>query len=115
VLIDGSPEPVAFAADLERYFVQMPLVASLYSSSTQACSEAGSELRAPLADRLVADDDPAFGEEILNVTKAQMEPKVQPYSVSDDLGQEALAPIRRTVSSLDDGHQRGLIADTRST
>jgi hypothetical protein len=115
VLIDGSPEPVAFAADLERYLVQMPLVASSYSSSTQPCGEAGSELRAPLADRLVADDDPAFGEEILNVTKAEMEPKVQPHSVSDDFGREAVAPIRRTLSGPDDGHQRGLIADTRST
>src|SRR5437870_10648079 len=75
VLVDGSPEPVAFAADLERYLVQMPLVASSDSSSTQPRGEAGAELRAPLTVRLVADDDPAFGEEILNVTKAEMEPK----------------------------------------
>ena len=115
VLIDGSPEPVAFAADLERYLVQMPLVASSYSSSTQPCGEGGAELRAPLADGFVADDDTAFGKEVLHVTKAEMEPKVQPHSVSDDFGREAVAPIRRTVSSLGDGHQRGLIADTRST
>jgi hypothetical protein len=97
------------------HILTMPLVASSYSSSTQSCGEAGAELRAPLADRLVADNDPAFGEEILNVTKAEMKPKVQPHSVSDDFGREAVAPIRRTVRSLDDGPQRGLIADTRST
>ena len=44
VLIDGSPEPVAFAADLERYLVQMPVVAGSDSSSTQPCGEAGAEL-----------------------------------------------------------------------
>jgi hypothetical protein len=76
VLIDSSPEPVAFTADLERYLVQMPLVAGSHSSSTQPCSEGRAELRAPLANRLVADDDPAFGKQILNVTKAQMESKV---------------------------------------
>ena len=32
VLIDGSPEPVAFAADLERYLVQMPLIADTRST-----------------------------------------------------------------------------------
>src|ERR1700730_2137090 len=35
--------------------------------------------------------------------------------VSDDLGREAVAPIRRMVSGLGDGHQRGLVADTRSS
>ena len=77
VLIDGSPEPVAVAADLERYFVQMPLVASSYSSSTQPRRVARAELRAPLADRLMADDDPTFGEEI---PKVEMEPKHSHYN-----------------------------------
>jgi hypothetical protein len=44
---------VAFAADLERYLVEMPLVAGSYSSSAQPGSEGGAELCAPLADRLV--------------------------------------------------------------
>jgi hypothetical protein len=63
----------------------------------------------------MADDDPTFCEEILNVTKAQMKAKVQPNSLGDDLGREAVAPIRRTVSALGDGHQTRLIADTRPT
>ena len=115
VLINGSPQPVAFATDPQRHLVQMPLVASSCSSSTQPCGEGGSELGAPLADGLMADLDPAFGEEILNITKAEMEPKVQPDGVSDDLGREAVASIRRTVSGLGDGHQTRLIADPRSS
>jgi hypothetical protein len=93
VLINGSPQPMAFAADPQRHLVHMPLVAGASTSSTQLCGEGGSELGAPLSDRLVAHDDPAFGEEILNVTEAEMEAEVQPDGVSDDLGREAVAAI----------------------
>src|SRR6266849_9334571 len=65
MLIHGSPQPVAFAADLQRHLVQMPLVADAYSSSTQPCSERGAEFGAPLADGLVADEDATVGEQIL--------------------------------------------------
>jgi len=115
VLVNCPPQPVALAADLQRHFVQMPLIAGSYSSSTQPCSEGGTELHAPLADRLVADDDAALGEQILNVTEAEVETKVQPHGVSDDLGWKAVAPIRRPVSELGDGQQTRLIADPRST
>ncbi len=114
-LVNCSPQPVTFATDLQRNFVQMPLVAGSHSSWTQACRKCGSELGAPLADGLVADDDPAFCEEILNVTKAEMKVKIQPDGVSDDLGREAVAPIRQTVSVLGDGHQTRLISDPRSS
>jgi len=50
-----------------------------------------------LQDRLVADDDPAFSDEVLNVTKAEMEAKVQPRGMSDGLGREAIASSGRTM------------------
>ncbi len=111
VLVNGSPQPVTFATDLQRHFVQMPLVASSPSSSTQPGSEGGAELGAPLPDRLVADDDPAFGKQILDVTKTEMKAKIQPHGVGDDLRRESVAAIRRRVSGLGDGHQARLIAD----
>lgn len=55
-------------ADLQRHLVQMPLVTSSHTPSTQPCSIRGADLGAPLAESFVADDDPAFGEENLNVT-----------------------------------------------
>ena len=85
MLIHGSPQPVAFGADLQRHLVQMPLVASAYSSSTQPCSERGAEFGAPLADGLVADDDATLGEQILNVAETDVKAEVQPYGMSDDL------------------------------
>src|SRR6266542_6410711 len=93
MLIHGSPQPVAFAADLQRHLVQMRLVAGAYSSSTQPGSEGGAEFGAPLADGLVADDDATLGEQILNVAEAEVEAEIQPYGMGDDLGREAVASI----------------------
>jgi hypothetical protein len=56
VLVNGSPQPVAFATDLQGNFVEMPLVAGSHASSTQPGRLRASELGAPLADGLVADE-----------------------------------------------------------
>ncbi len=93
VLIDGAPQPVALPADLERHLVQMPLVAGTCTPTTESRGVARAELRAPCPDGLVADDDAALGEQILNVTEAEVETKVQPHGVSDDLGREAVTAI----------------------
>src|ERR1700730_792002 len=53
VLVNGSPQPVTFATDLQRRFVQMPLVAGSHSSSTQPCRKCGPELGTPLAEGFV--------------------------------------------------------------
>src|SRR5580704_1964225 len=55
VLIDGSPQPVTSAADLQRNLVQTPLVASSRSSSTQPSGEGGPKLGAPLTDGLMTE------------------------------------------------------------
>ena len=73
VLVNGSPQPVAFTADLQRHLVQVPLVVGSPSSSTQPCSEGGAELGAPLANGLMADYYATLGEQILNVAEAEVE------------------------------------------
>jgi len=63
----------------------------------------------------VADDEALLDEQVLHVTEAEVEAKVQPHGVGDDLRRETVAPIRRPVSGLGDGHQTRLIADTCSS
>ena len=75
VLVNGSPQPVTFATDLQRNFVQMPLVAGACSSLTQPCGEGGSEFGAPLTDGFVADDDATLGEQILHVPELRWKRK----------------------------------------
>jgi hypothetical protein len=95
MLIDGSPQPVAFAADLQRHLVQTPLVACSRASSTQPCRKRGSELGARLAAGLVADDEATLGEQILNVTEARC-PAGQCSSWTNHLvGRAGLAGARR--------------------
>ena len=59
----------------------------------------------------MADDEASLRKEVLNVAEAEVETKVQPHGVRDDLGREAVASIGRTVSGLGGGHQTKLIAD----
>ena len=63
----------------------------------------------------ITDDDPTFREEILHVAEAEMKAKVKPYGMSNDLGWETVAPIRRLLSGLGIGHQTRLIADPSSS
>jgi hypothetical protein len=50
----------------------------------------------------VADDQASLSEQVLNVAEAEVETKVQPPGVSDDLGREAVAVVGRLVSGLGD-------------
>jgi hypothetical protein len=42
---------------------------------------------------LAADDDPALGEEFLDVPKAEMKAEVEPDGVGDHLGRESVATV----------------------
>ena len=53
----------------------------------------GPEGLTPRPDRLVRDGDPAFGEQILDVTEAQAKAVVEPVCVTDDLGRKAVAAV----------------------
>src|SRR3954451_12428052 len=48
VLVDGSPQPVALAANLEQHLVQMPLVAWLRSALAQVGRVTRAERVAPV-------------------------------------------------------------------
>ena len=95
MLIDSSPQPVTTATDADRNFVEMPFVARLRLSSTELQGEGGSELRAPAPYGLVADLNAALGHEVFHVAEAQVEAKVQPHSVSDDLSWKAMSAVER--------------------
>ena len=87
----------------------MPLIAGSYSSSTQPFSEGGTELHAPLADRLMADHDATLGQQILNVAKAEVEAEVEPNGMGDDVGREAIARYaERSAGATETGIKRGL-------
>ena len=80
------------------------------SATAQSGRVRWAELGAPLADRLVADDDAALGEEILKVAEAEVQAEVQPNGVSNHLGWEAMATIGRRGDRGSTAHRASLPA-----
>ena len=68
VLVDRTPKIVLLAADADEHLVQVPLVAGLWPSLPQHIGEDPAEAQAPLADALVADDDPTRRQDQLNIS-----------------------------------------------
>jgi hypothetical protein len=53
----------------------------------------GVQLEAPLPNALVADDVAPFGQNEFHITEAQAADVIQPNSVADDLGREAVPGV----------------------
>src|SRR6185295_1672322 len=66
-------------------FIEMPRVAGPGPAPAQPVGVDLPELRAPLPDGFVADHDAALQPLLLELTKAQREPVIQPHAVGDDL------------------------------
>ena len=94
VLVDRAPKIVLLAADPDEHLVHVPLVAGLWPAPLQRIGEDPAEAQAPLADALVADDDPTRRQDQLNISQAQAEAVIEPDRMLDDRGREAEAAIR---------------------
>src|SRR5471030_444081 len=69
--------------DRNNHLVETPARRRPRSSTTQFPGELRSELRHPSSNSFVGDVEPAFGEQVLNVSEAEREAKVEPDSVPD--------------------------------
>src|SRR5438270_12615066 len=94
VLIDCSPEIVSDAVDLEKNFVEVPLITASSTSSSEAIGILFAELIAPTPDRLVADQHSASGHHFFDITEAHTETKIEPNTVRNDLFREPMATVR---------------------
>lgn len=97
VLIDGTPKPVLLAVDGDDNFVEMPFVplSSLPTADFRGVGRA--ELQRPTPDGLVADDDPALGQHILDHPQPQRKPEVEPDGLRDDCRRMAVATVQWTM------------------
>jgi len=77
ILIDGPPEVLSDAVDLEEDFIQMPLVAGPGTPSPEPIGKLAAEFTAPAADRFVAHHHATCRYHLLYITKADAEPEVQ--------------------------------------
>ena len=84
MLIDGAPEVVLLASDLEKYFIAVPLVTRLCAAMAQLIGELLAKLAAPLSHCFIGHDHAPRGEQLFDVTKAEVEAMVEPDRMSNN-------------------------------
>src|SRR6185295_10857843 len=75
--------------------VEVPLNAGAGPAPAQLVGVGLPELGTPAPDRLITHHDTPYKHQLLDLTKAQREPKVQPHAMVDDLDRVAVALVRR--------------------
>ena len=71
--VDGTPEIVQLAFNLQKDLIQVPGIVGLRSAPAELAGKLATKDEAPLPDTLVTDDDAALGKDQLNVSEAQAE------------------------------------------
>ena len=61
------------------------------TSAAKFLGEQRPELQHPSPDRFIGDIQPALGQQILDIAKAEGEAKVQPHRMPDDVRRELVA------------------------
>ncbi len=95
MLINGSPQVMILAIDLNEHLIQVSLVTGSRTPSTQVIREGLAELEAPFTNRFVAERDATHPHDLFDIAKAQSEAEVKPHSVANDFGRKTMAAIKR--------------------
>ena len=89
--VDGAPQinhpPIDFSID----FVKMPDRMRFWTALAQMRGDHRPKVVHPAAHGLVRDRDPALREQILDVTKAECEPEIEPNRLMYGLGREPIS------------------------
>src|SRR5260370_525116 len=91
ILVYGPPEVVFLPANSENYLIHVPFVAATRATTTQFIGINLPKLQTPLSNRFIGDDDPALGQQFLDVAKTEGEAEIQPDSMTDNFRWEAKA------------------------
>lgn len=89
LVINGSPEVVSLAVDLHEHLVEMPSPLARPHTLDPTFPDLGCEHRAeampPEPDRLVADVDPTFVQQVFDIPKRQREADIHHHGKTDNL------------------------------
>ena len=83
-IVNGSPKPVVDPTDHNVHFIQMPSRTPSGFAVAQFFGEEWSEFNVPLTQGFVADVNPSFVKEFLDISLAERESVVQPQRVPND-------------------------------
>ncbi len=94
VLIHCSPRVELLSLNLHEQLIDVLDVTQSALLLSDRARVSWPKFLTPEADCLVGDDDPSFGQQILDVSKAECEPVGQPKGVTDDFGGESMALVQ---------------------
>lgn len=100
ILVNGAPQILLFSPDPEKDLVDIERISESPVFASQSPRELWSELGAPEADRLEADRDALFGQQVFNLSVAHIESAIQPNCIADDVGWETVALVVIHTQSL---------------
>ncbi len=90
ILIHRSPKVMLFAIDLHEDFIDVEGVAVSTMPPLQSSSVHSAEFDAPKADCFATDGNTPLSQKIFNISMAEIESIVEPYSVADDIWRESV-------------------------
>ncbi len=93
ILVDSPPQVVLLTVDLNEYLINVERIAIAPMFSLQPLGELRSELDTPQPDRFVADSNTSLGQQIFDISVAQVEAVVEPHRVTDNLRWESVSLV----------------------
>ena len=78
-----------FFVYLDEYLIKIKRIAKSDMLALELASVCWSKLDAPQSDRPITDRDALLCQQVLDITKAQVEAIVDPYRIADDAGKLA--------------------------
>ena len=91
--VDRAPDEDHSAIDFQIDLIQMPRGARLRTALSQTGGDRWPEVIDPASNALVGDRDPALGEQVFDVSKAQRKPDVKPDCLLNDLRREPITGV----------------------
>src|SRR3954454_632288 len=78
VLVDRAPQPMLYPGDFDDGLIEMPFISGAGCPAPDLVGECLAELACPLPHALVADDDAACGQHLLDHAQAERKAEIQP-------------------------------------
>tara|TARA_R110001592_G_scaffold137094_1_gene354762 strand:- start:132 stop:542 length:411 start_codon:yes stop_codon:yes gene_type:complete len=85
----------------DEHLVEIKRIAEADMPALKLASVFGSKLDEPKTDRLITDRDTLLCQQVLDITKAQVETVVDPYRITDDAGVKGMSfvCVHRQITS----------------
>ena len=79
--------------ELDEHLIDVERIAETLVFSPQSPGKYRPKLDTPEPNRLVADRNTPFGQQVFDIPMAQVESMIQPHRVADDVGRKTVALI----------------------